>query len=409
VRRDRARVAGTDYDVVVVGARCAGSPTAMLLARLGVRVLLVDRARFPSDTVSTHLIHPQGVDALRRWGLLDAVAASGCPPIDTYAFDFGTVAFAGHPAVPGSPVSYCCRRTVLDEVLVGAAADAGAEVREGFTVEEVLVEDGRVTGIRGRAAGGSAGSVRARVVVGADGRNSLVARTAGAPAYDERPPLVCGYYGYWSGLPTHGRFETYVRAGRGLAVAPTNDDRTMVFAGWPYAERDEHKGDVEGTYRRSLDLAPTLAERLRDATLESPVHGTFVPNFFRRPHGPGWALVGDAGYCRDFVTAQGISDAFLAADACAPALAAALSGEPAFDEALAGYHAARDARVAANYDFTLRAAALRAPSEQLQQLLTAVAGDPEASDAFARVNAGVSSPAAFFSAANIQRVLARAG
>ena len=126
-----------DYDAIVVGARCAGSPTAMLLARKGYRVLAVDRATFPSDTISTHLIHPPGVGALKRWGLLDRVVATGCPPIDTYAFDFGPFTIAGSPESPDSSVAYAPRRTVLDKLLVDAASEAGAEVREGFTVEEV--------------------------------------------------------------------------------------------------------------------------------------------------------------------------------------------------------------------------------------------------------------------------------
>src|SRR6266702_5427986 len=145
------------YDVIVVGARCAGSPTAMLLARKGYRVLLVDRATFPSDTVSTHLIHPPGVAALARWGLLDRVTATGCPPVGTYSFDFGPFTVAGSPrATDGNANAYGPRRTVLDKILVDGAADAGAEVREQFIVQEVIVDDdGRVTGIRGHDAGGT--------------------------------------------------------------------------------------------------------------------------------------------------------------------------------------------------------------------------------------------------------------
>ena len=138
------------FDVIVVGARCAGSPTAMLLARKGYRVLVVDRATFPSDTVSTHILHPLGVRALSGWGLLDRLTATGCPPIHTYAFDFGPFTLAGAPGTSEAPLAYCPRRTVLDKLLVDAAAEAGAEVREGFAVEEVLIEDGRAVGIRGR-------------------------------------------------------------------------------------------------------------------------------------------------------------------------------------------------------------------------------------------------------------------
>src|SRR5688500_10958058 len=143
----------SQYDAIVIGARCAGSPTAMLLGRKGHKVLVVDRATFPSDTVSTHLIHPPGMAALRRWGLHDRVAATGCPPIDTYSFDLGPLAINGHQGTADDPVSYGPRRTVLDKLLVDAASEAGAEIREAFTVEEILIEDGKVTGIRGHERG----------------------------------------------------------------------------------------------------------------------------------------------------------------------------------------------------------------------------------------------------------------
>ena len=166
---------GRVYDAIVVGARCAGAPTAMLLARKGYDVLAVDRVHFPSDTVSTHLIHAPGVAALRRWGLLDRVAATGCPPIDTYSFDFGPIRLQGNPARRARSVAYCPRRTVLDALLVDAAREAGAEVREGFTFDELLVDDGNsVTGIRGTHAGTTV-TERARIVIGADGARSRVA------------------------------------------------------------------------------------------------------------------------------------------------------------------------------------------------------------------------------------------
>ncbi len=165
------------YDVIVVGARCAGSPTAMLLARKGYRVLLLDRATFPSDTISTHLIHPPGVAALKKWGLVDRLVSTGCPPIEIYAFDMGPFVISGSPGIEGSPVSYGPRRTVLDKLLVDAAAEAGVEVRTGFTVDEVLSEDGSVTGIRGHSKGGPPVTEHARMLVGADGLHSVVAAT----------------------------------------------------------------------------------------------------------------------------------------------------------------------------------------------------------------------------------------
>ena len=308
------------YDAIIVGARCAGSPTAMLLARKGYRVLVVDRATFPSDTVSSHVVHPLGAAALARWGLLDRLTATGCPPIHTYAFDFGPFTLSGSPGTTDAPVAYCARRTVLDKLLVDAAAEAGADVREGFTMEELLIEDGRIVGIKGRSKGGEAVSERATVVVGADGRHSLVAEGVRPDQYHERPPLLAGYYTYWSGLPIDGRFETYIRAHRGFAVAPTHDGLTLTVGGWPYAEFEANKKDVEGHFLKMFDLAPEFAERIRGAKREAPFAGAAVPNFFRKPYGPGWALVGDAGYNKDPITAQGITDAFRDAELCATAL-----------------------------------------------------------------------------------------
>jgi flavin-dependent dehydrogenase len=400
---------GRQYDAIVVGARCAGSPAAMLLASRGYDVLLVDRATFPSDTISTHLVHPVGVAALARWGLLDRVVASGCPPVHTYSFDFGPVRLVGAPGTLESPVAYCPRRTVLDQILVEAAAGAGAEVREGFGVEEVLVEDGAVVGIRGSAKDGTTVTERARVVIGADGVRSLVARTVDARRYDEHPPLVCGYYSYWSGLPDDGHFAVFDRGDRGFAYTSTNDGLTMVVGGWPYAERDLHKGDVRGEYLRIFDRVPEFAERLRTGTQETRPVGTAVPNYFRQPYGPGWALVGDAAYNRDFLTAQGISDAFLGAEGLTAAIHEALSGTRPWDEALADHHRARDDRVKPMYELTLQIASLEPPPPEMQALFGAMAGNQEAMDGFAKVNAGTLSPVEFFSEENVGRIFAAAG
>jgi len=137
-------MSGSDepFDVVVVGARCAGAPTAMLLAKRGYRVLVVDRAEFPADTISTHLVHPPGVAALERWGLLDQVVVSGCPGIHTYSYDFGSVRIEGAPGTDEAPAAYAPRRTVLDHLLIKAAQAVGADVRQAFSVESPLVEDG---------------------------------------------------------------------------------------------------------------------------------------------------------------------------------------------------------------------------------------------------------------------------
>jgi flavin-dependent dehydrogenase len=396
------------FDVIVVGARCAGSPTAMLLARKGYRVLLVDRASFPSDTVSTHLVHPLGVEALERWGLRDRLVATGCPPIHTYRFDFGPFALAGSPGTKASPVAFCPRRTVLDKLLVDAAAAAGAEVRESFTVEQVLIEDGRVVGIGGRSSRGSSAIEHARVVVGADGLRSFVAQALRPEQYDEKPPLCVGYYTYWSGLPMDGRFEVYIRDRRAFAVMPTHEDLTLIIGGWPYAEFEENKKDIEGNYLKTIDLAPAFAERLRGAKREARFVGMAVPNYFRRPYGPGWALVGDAGYHKDFITSQGIMDAFLDAELCADALERSFSGAWPFEAAMEQYQRTRDARVKPMYDFTCQLATLEPPPPEMQQLLAAVHGNQKAMDDFARMNAGTISPAEFFAPENVKAIAAAA-
>jgi 2-polyprenyl-6-methoxyphenol hydroxylase-like FAD-dependent oxidoreductase len=400
---------GNRYDVVVVGARCAGAPLAMLLARKGYRVLVVDRATFPSDTISTHVVQPTGVAAMNRWGLLDRLTATSCPPISTYTFDFGPILISGSPGTSESPVAYSPRRIVLDQLLVDAAAEAGAEVRESFSVEEVMVEDGRVVGIRGHSKGGELVTERAQIVIGADGLHSVVAKAVDPVQYHDKPPLLCGYYAYWSDLPMNGRFETYVRPNRGWAACPTHDGLTMVVGGWPFAEFAANKHDVEGNYLKSFALAPEFADRLRAAKRETRIVGTAVPNYFRKPYGPGWALVGDAGYNKDFITAQGISDAFRDAELCATALDLTLSGARTFDDAMADYHATRDSHVLAMYEFTTQLATFEPPSPDLQRLLGAVQGNQDAMDGFARVNAGVTSPAEFFSEANVGRIFAAAG
>ena len=392
------------YDAIVVGARVAGSPTAMLLARKGYDVLLVDRASFPSDTISTHLIHPPGINALQRWGLLDKVVASGCPAIDTYAFDFGPFTLSGAPD-PDGTVAYGPRRTVLDKVLLDAAAEAGAEVREGFSVESMVYEHDQVVGVRGHGKGATTVTERARVVIGADGRHSLVAQAVNPSQYHEMPPLLAAYYAYWSGLPMQGRFETYIRPNRGMAAFPTNDDLTVVIAAWPYAEFEANKKDIEGNLFKTYDLAPAFAERLRAAVRETRFVGTAVPNFFRKPYGPGWALVGDAGYNKDFITAQGIHDAFRDAELCVTALDEAFGGTRSYDAAMADYQARRDAQVLPMYEFTTELATLEPPPPELQQLLAAMAGNQDAMDGFAQVNGGVTSPAEFFSPANVARMM----
>lgn len=172
----------TFYDAIIVGARCAGAPTAMLLARQGYRVLLLDKVSFPSDTPSTHFIWHSGVAKLKQWGLLDRVRASNCPSVTRISLDLGEFVLRGTPSPTNDGISeaYGPRRTVLDKILVDAAMEAGVEFRPQFDVQELLFENGQVVGIRGRTANGAPVTERGRIVIGADGRNSMVARAVKA-------------------------------------------------------------------------------------------------------------------------------------------------------------------------------------------------------------------------------------
>ena len=226
--------------------------------------------------MSTHHVHPPGVAALGRWGLLERLEATGCPPVETYSFDFGPLTFSGSPRpIDGVARGYCPRRTVLDQLLVDAAVEAGTELREGFTVDEVLVSEGAVTGIRGHEKGGTAIAERARVVIGADGRHSLVAKTVKPEQYGERPSRMAMYYAYWSGLPVDG-FDTTIRAEnrRAWAAIPTHEGLTVLPFGWPVEEFHANRGDIEGNFFAAMDLSPGFAERVRAANRESKFVGS---------------------------------------------------------------------------------------------------------------------------------------
>jgi flavin-dependent dehydrogenase len=378
------------YDVAVVGGRCAGSATAHLLARAGLRVLVVDQGAFPSDTLSTHFLQPCGARRLARWGLLADVAASGAPPVTTMRVVVDGIAIAGTPrADDGAPVAgYCVRRTVLDDLLLRRAADAGAEVRERCRVTGVEHEDGRVTGVRMRA-GRAEDVVRARVVVGADGMRSTVARQVGAPVtHGATNPLTCVYYSYWADFETDGG-ELHATAGTGAGVYPTNDGLTCVAVARPYDGFAEFRADVEGGVRRSLRGLADLGDRLQAASRVERFKGTRdVPNFFRSCEGRGWALVGDAGHHKDPITGQGMSDAFHDAELLAGAVRRQLAETGRFDGD-GGYRAARDAAAAEQHELTCRIAALRPVPPESAPFLRAVAADPALADAYVGMAGGL--------------------
>ena len=398
------------YDVIVVGARCAGSPTAMLLARKGYKVLLVDRTTFPSDTISTHILWPHGAEILGRWGLLNRLAATRLPPIcRRMSFDVGPFALRG--AVPDANDGmggFCPRRTVLDALLVNAAAECGAELREAFTVDTLLFDDDTVVGIRGHGQGGTPVEERARIVIGADGVHSFVANAVRAREYDSRAVATCAYYSYFSDVPQDD-IELYVRERCAFGGAPTNDGLHLVMVNWPARTFPAVRSDVEGHVWRALEMSPEFAARVRQGRREEKWHGTAgVPNYFRTPYGEGWALVGDAGYSKDPITAQGISDSFIDAEMLAGALDAGLSGRGGLAGSLAGYEAARNERVRPMYEFTNQLAALEPPPPHMQELFAALRGNQDATNAFLSAITGAIPLSDFMSEENIGRILSAA-
>jgi len=351
---DRSR-----HDVVVVGGRVAGSATAMLLARLGHDVAVLDRAVLPSDTVSTHSIARSGVVQLHRWGLLEAVLDSGAPAIRQVTFHAGGASTCRTiKDKAGIDLLVAPRRHVLDPLLATAAARAGATLRPGVTVTGLRRDGrGRVVGVAGRDPSGTRLEFDARWVVGADGLGSRVARLVGAPRTQARRPGGAAQYAYYDGLPWAG-IEFFVAPQSFAGVFPTHHGQACIWVCTPTATagaaRRQAGTRVEAFEALLRRAAPELAERLGGARRTSPVQGVLrQPNQVRQGFGPGWALVGDAGYYRDAITAHGISDAFRDAELLAVALDQALDGgaEEA-TEALAGYQRQRDQALGEIFELT---------------------------------------------------------
>ncbi|MCF2531796.1 NAD(P)/FAD-dependent oxidoreductase [Yinghuangia soli] len=368
------------YDAIVVGARVAGSPLAMHLARRGYRVLAVDRATFPSDTVSTHYIHQNGLARLRAWGLLDELLGTEPAAIRQAHFGYRGLQLSGWAEpVDGIDTAYAPRRTVLDALLVDAARRAGAEVIEGFTVAGLVFSEGRVVGIRGQERDRPMREFRAPIVVGADGCRSMVAAQAGAEAYKVVPATGVNYYAYYSGLDGDlhhrvGLHETWCGAW------PTHDGLTVAAVICGRSRFKEFRRDVPGNYQAVWDeIHPELGAQMRDqGRRESDfVAMPHADNYYRQPWGPGWALVGDAAYHKDPYPGFGITDAFIHGEILAERLDQALSGERPFDDALAEYHKLRDEMSSENYEFTTTLSAFGELSPRLRGIFGAIRKSPE--------------------------------
>jgi 2-polyprenyl-6-methoxyphenol hydroxylase-like FAD-dependent oxidoreductase len=363
--RDRMRPApapgpAEGHEVVVVGARCAGAATAMLLARQGHDVLVVDRASLPSDTLSTHALLRGGVVQLARWGLLDAVVDSGAPRVRTVTFHApgGDVQRRVIKDRAGVDFLVAPRRQILDTILLAAAIDAGARFESGLDVTGVATDRvGRAAGVAVRDRAGRRREIPASFVVGADGVRSRVARAVGAPVVDDRGTGGMTHYAYVAGLDADG-YEFHLGARDFAGVFPTHCGEANVWVCSPAgtAVPAPAGGDRTAAFLALLErAAPGLAERVRRGRITSPVRSAHdLPNHVRQAAGPGWALVGDAGYHRDPITGHGITDAFRDAELLARQLGRALRGETLEHAALAAYARDRDRMLAPTFDLTCR-------------------------------------------------------
>jgi 2-polyprenyl-6-methoxyphenol hydroxylase-like FAD-dependent oxidoreductase len=344
------RHAAPSYDVVVVGARAAGAATAYLLARSGLHVLLVDRGRYGTDTLSTHALMRGGVLQLSRWGLLERIIAAGTPPVrrSTFRYADAVVPITVKPS-HGVDALYAPRRTVLDPILVDAAVAAGADVRFGVAVIDVERDrHGAVTGVVGRTRRGRAFRARARIVVGADGIRSTIAERVGAAVERVGTSIAAITYGYWSGLETDG-YEWNFRPDAASGVVPTNDGQACVYVS--ASPRRIGRGGLAPLTGIVAESCPDLAARL-DAAVPPTTLLTFTgrPGQMRRSWGRGWALVGDAGYFKDPLSSHGLTDALRDAELLARAIIGVVVDGADERDALAAYQTTRDALSTALFD-----------------------------------------------------------
>ncbi len=354
------------YDAVVIGARCAGASTAMLLARRGLRVLVADSGRYGTDTLSTHALMRGAVLQLHRWGVLEKLVAAGTPAVRTTSFYYGDEAIDIQiKPSDGVDALYAPRRPLLDSSLVDAARSAGAEVvYQTRLVELIRTPDDRVRGVILQGPSGRKRQVSADIVVGADGMKSTLARLAGAETHrrgGHHPAATV--FAYWSGLAIEG-YHWHYRPGVAAGAIPTNGGSTVVFVAVPVRRfREEIAADVaQGYFRVLTECAPQLALAVTGGLRESNFRGfAGEPGFLRKPWGPGWALVGDAGYFRDPLIAHGITDALRDAELLAKAVA------EGSDAALADYQAQRDSLCLKLFDLSDEIASFDWTLEELKE------------------------------------------
>ncbi|HLZ94380.1 MAG TPA: NAD(P)/FAD-dependent oxidoreductase [Candidatus Dormibacteraeota bacterium] len=343
-----------EYDALIVGARVAGSSLAIRLAQQGRRVLVIDRDRFPSDIMSTHFLNFTAVDSLRRLGALDAIEAAGFQRLYRHRTWIDDISIDA-PAGPPGAYSIAPRRIVLDQVLLERARESGAEVLEHARADALIVEDGTVAGAKVQVIGGEARDIRARLVVGADGKGSQVARWVGAESYNERPagrPIYLGYFHGVTPLPEPA-IELFFKSDRIGFTFPMRPDETLLCVETQAEEFETIRHEPLTWFLGVLADMPHMRERMRTATLEGKLLGIrSVENCFRKPYGPGWALTGDAAYVKDPCTGYGIGDALLQGFWLAKALGSWFDGAD-WESTMSDYQARRDTSFGALYEQTI--------------------------------------------------------
>ena len=363
----------TEYDALIVGGRAAGASLALLLARQARSVLVADRDEFPSDTMSTHFISLAAVGGLKRLGVLDDVLAAGFRRITRHRTWIGDCCFEG-PAGPPGTFSLCPRRIVLDSVLLDHAVKAGAHFEQRTRAEGLLQEEGRVAGAVLQTTGGERRDVRARVVVGADGRSSRLAEWVGAPQYDAVPALRPVYYGYFHGIEprSEATLEIFFGDDRIGFLFPMREGEDCVAMELLPVEFDEFRSDHSTAFDARMRRLPDMARRMKNAQLEGKLIGAKgIDNYFRKPYGPGWALTGDAGYLKDPSTGLGIGDALAQSFMLAESLGAWFDGAD-WEVTMSTFQQKRDQAMKPMYDATINHTRMRDMGLAEQNLLKAL-------------------------------------
>ncbi|XYI01393.1 NAD(P)/FAD-dependent oxidoreductase [Sorangium sp. So ce1128] len=380
------------YDIIIVGARVAGSTLAALLARKGYRILVVDRARFPSDTISTHMIWPPGVAALRRFGFwprIEAAGAARCHVSATHGVG-GTIRGPWH-IVEGADYSANLRRFKFDAILVDEARRAGAEVLESVAVTGLVWNRDQVVGVKAEHTKTRRPfAERARLVVGADGLRSSVAKWVEAPSYKCFPSMTASYYGYFTDvIADRDVNEMHRWPPYEYLFVPTDDGLVLVNLVLHRSRLPEFRSNVRRNFFAAFEAVDDLWERLQPGRLIGKIRGAIhLPNYYRRPFGPGWVLAGDAGYHRDPIRAQGMHDALLDAESLAGALDDGLSGRRALEDALRVHEEARNLRTRIPYRNSVDAAKMELPTPSMLRLMNAVRDNPLAIQAMRGLMAG---------------------